>query len=191
VTSAHELAASPEHLEWLFYVDADDKASARAIEALSLPGDVQIVTGGRLDDQSYWNRLAERADADLIFLGADDLAFRSPNWDLAVRAAFESAGQSEIAMVWADDGDFGERLSTHPFVTRSWIETVGFIVPPYFKRCFVDPWFFELAVLTGLGHYLPQVLIEHCHIELGKAAPDALYEEIRERPFEHRQFVWP
>jgi len=195
IRSAQETARAPAAIEWLFYLDEDDDQSQEAIgDVLGAPqigpgAQVRIVRGPRLKDQSYWNRLADVATADLIFLAADDLTFSTPDWDDAVRAAFAAGARNGIGMVWGDDGDLGERLATHPFVSRRWINVVGFFVPPYFERCFVDLWVFELAVLTGLGTYLPQVLIEHCHIELGKAQPDSLYEEICSRPFSHRRYA--
>lgn len=188
IHSAHETARAPADLEWLFYLDEDDDESEAAIHDV-LGAQAGVVRGPRVSDQSYWNRLADVAAAELIFLGADDLTFRTPGWDEAVRAAYAASARSGIGMVWTDDGDLGGWLATHPFVSRGWIDVVGFFVPPYFERCFVDLWIFELAVLTGLGTFLPDVLIEHRHVELGKAEPDLLYEEIRARPFSHRRYA--
>ena len=188
VRSAQRTADQPANLEWLFYLDHDDDQSETVLRGL-LGEQMRIVRGSRLKDQSYWNRLADASAAETIFLGADDLTFVTPGWDTAVLAADQSGNHAGIGMTWADDGDIGERLATHPFVTRRWIEVVGFFVPPYFERCFVDLWIFELAVLAGLGTYVPGVLIEHSHVELGKASPDALYEEIRQRPFSHRRYA--
>lgn len=189
IRSAQSTARGPADLEWLFYLDDDDRLSEPAIDAALGQGQAQIVRGPRLRDQSYWNRLAEAAASDLVFLGADDLEFRTPGWDELICATCSGHARGGVGMVWADDGDLGQRLATHPFVSRAWIEAVGFFVPPYFERCFVDLWIFELAVLTGLGAYVPDALIEHRHVELGKAEPDALYEEIRERPFSHRRYT--
>ncbi len=182
--TAHDAAS----LEWLFYLDDDDEESEAAIRNL-LAGDGRVVRGPRLKDQSYWNSLAGAAGAELIFLGADDLTFRTRGWDQAVRTSYAAGARNGIGMVWTDDGDLGARLATHPFVSRRWIDVVGFFVPPYFERCFVDLWIFELATLTGVGTYLPDVLIEHSHIELGKAEPDSLYKDIRSRPFSHQRYT--
>jgi hypothetical protein len=187
IRSAHDTARDAARLEWLFYLDEDDHESEAAIRSLAV-GALRVVRGPRLKDQSYWNQLANVASAELIFLGADDLTFRTPGWDETVRTAYAASARNGVGMVWTDDGDLGARLATHPFVSRRWIDAVGFFVPPYFERCFVDLWIFELATLTGMGTFLPHVLIEHSHIELGKAEPDSLYEEIRSRPFSHRRY---
>ncbi len=189
VAGALDLARRPDEVEFLFYLDHDDAASEPAIRAAAGPRRWQVVRGERLRDQSYWNRLADRAAGEIFFLGADDLAFRTTGWDELVRDGMARAARGGVGMVYGHDGDFGPRLATHPFVTRRWKEVVGFFVPPYFERCFVDLWIFELAVLTGLFAYLPDLFIEHMHVELAKAPGDSLYEEIRKRPFPHGRYA--
>lgn len=189
VSGAIRLASRPDDLEFLFYLDQDDLVSAPAIEASAAGCRRTVVRGERLHDQSYWNQLADRASGDILFLGADDLGFRSEGWDERIRTGMAEACAGGIGMVYGDDAHFGSLLATHPFVSRGWVESAGFFVPPYFERCFVDLWIFELAVLTSLFRYLPEVVIEHLHVGLAKAQGDALYEEIIRRPFDHRRYA--
>jgi hypothetical protein len=134
--------------------------------------DLLVIAGPHLQTD-LWNLGAEAASEDIVMLGADDLIFRTPAWDARIAEAFAPYPDG-IVMVYADDGS-PTRRPTHPFLTRSWIEAVGFFTPPFFASWMADRWIWELAKAVGRSVYV-DVLIEHMHPIWGKADTDPLYE---------------
>lgn len=172
VHSARETAANPLDIEFVFYVDDDDDASAREANRLK----TTTVRGSRIVLSEMWNRCWEKATSDVAMHCGDDIVFRSPNWDLHVMQAFDRY-PDKIVLVHGRDGYQDANLATHGFLHRRWIETLGYFVPPYFSSDFNDTWNTEIADAVGRRVYLPDVYTEHMHPVAGKGVWDQTHQE--------------
>ena len=163
LASAKDTATGPfEVVAWL---DEDDPERDR------YPQDPLVRYGsgpreyvdGVLCTSYLWTRTWELATGDIAMMCADDSLFRTPGWDVAVEAEFARV-PDRIAMVYTDVGD--ERHEPwNPFVSREWIEAVGYFTPPGWPGWFSDTWVWALAAAIDRAVYLPDVLIEHLRVK--------------------------
>lgn len=166
--SVYATATGP--VEVLAYVDDDDPSDYSQVTG------VRIVTGPRIVLSDCWNRLAAVADGDILGMGADDIRFRTPGWDEKVRAVFDGYADG-IVFVYGDDGVHHGKLGTHGFVSRRWVETLGYFTWPGFVADYADTWLHELGQRINRIVYLPDVVTEHLHPVVGKAVVDATHRE--------------
>lgn len=155
--------------EVLAYIDADDDS-----EQIK---DVHYVQGPRIVLSQCFNECYKHATGDIVMFCSDDVAFRTKKWDEQVIAAFP---EDKIAFVHGDDGVNGDRFGTHGFLSRTWVDKVGYVLPPYFSADYSDNWVNALADSIGRRIYIP-AMFEHLHPSLGKAAVDQTFQETRER----------
>jgi hypothetical protein len=176
VHSARTTASNPVELEFIFYVDEDDDASAAVADELN----TTAVRGPRIVLSKMWNKCWDEATRDVAMHCGDDIVFRSPNWDLHVLHAFERF-PDRIALVHGRDGYQDATLATHGFLHRRWIETLGYFVPPYFSSDYNDLWLTEIADAVGRRVYIPEIYTEHMHPVIGKGVWDQTHQERLER----------
>jgi hypothetical protein len=81
----------------------------------------------------------------------------------------------KIGLVYADDGIHGEKGATHAFVSRQWVEAVGYYLPEILTGDFVDNWLLTLAINIERVQYLPRTYIEHRHPMANKGQWDDTY----------------
>lgn len=172
VTSAREMAANPLDVEFIFYVDDDDEASATAADDLG----GCAVRGPRIVLSEMWNRCWDESTSDVAMHCGDDIIFRSRDWDLHVTRAFERH-PDRLVLVHGRDGYQDAGLATHGFLHRRWVETLGYFVPPYFSSDYNDTWVTEIADAVGRRVYLPDVYTEHMHPVVGKGVWDQTHQE--------------
>lgn len=172
VASARQTASNPVDLEFIFYVDDDDDASASVADELA----AVAVRGRRIVLSEMWNRCWDEAKYDVAMHCGDDIVFRSPNWDLHVLHAFERF-PDKIALVHGRDGYQDAALATHGFLHRRWIQTLGYFVPPYFSSDYNDLWLTEIADAVGRRVYIPEIYTEHMHPVAGKGVWDQTHQE--------------
>lgn len=139
------------------------------------PGDY-----ARKIQKGYSYLLAE--DAPFVLLAADDLRFH-PGWDTAALAIFD---EYDVGVVGTND--LGNRQtivgnhSTHPFVSRSYIDSLGGFVggvgQVYFDgydHQFVDVELVETAKARGCYAHAHDSVIEHLHPLWRKGEQDSTY----------------
>ena len=95
--SARETAEG--ELEFVFYTDDDAPLPQ---EVTSQPG-VVTICGPRIVLSAMWNRCAEEAYGDILMQAADDIRFRTPRWDSAVKMVFGKC-PDKILLVHGEDG---------------------------------------------------------------------------------------
>lgn len=166
VNSAHQTGSN---VEVLAYVDDDDPTDYTVDNAT-------VVRGPRINLSDCWNKLAERAQGDILHMGSDDIRFRTPGWDDMVRSVVAEF-PDRIVFVYGDDGIHDQKMGTHGFITREWYETVGRFTPPYFPCDYADTWLNDVARRVGRSVYIPGMLIEHLHPIAGKAEWDTTHQE--------------
>lgn len=163
--------------EWELLVRLDDDDPAR----LEYPGFTQLtyITAPRRLMSALWNDLVLYALGDVLMMCGDDVTFNSEGWDSEVRAAFPA---DTVALIHGNDlSPNSATIATHPFLSRLWVETVGYLTPPYFTSDYVDLWLTEVADVLNRRVYLPDVIVEHHHPSFDKADWDATYQERVER----------
>jgi len=103
------------------------------------------------------------------FLG-DDLIPRTKHWDGKL---IEAAGTGAIS--YGDDGNWGEKLATHPCIGGDLVRRMGWLCYPGLNKLFIDTVWHTIGAKLGRLHYLPDVKLEHMHYLFGKAEHDETY----------------
>lgn len=170
VRSARLTANQSDQLSIVARIDRDDPKR----KEYSTERGYTVMQGKRVRLPQAWNEIASTQRYDILMMCADDLVFRTTGWDDDVRAAFEQ-WPDRVGMVYADDGLHGQRLATHSFVSKEWIDAVGYYLPESLYGDFVDNFLHTLANSIGRTIYLPRVYIEHLHPLIRKAEMDDTY----------------
>lgn len=173
VRSAIDTAWSPDRVEVVAYQDADDQRYAEGWSD-------QTIVGERIVLSEMWNRCAEAARGNILMQCADDLVFRSEGWDAHIAKAFDACSD-RIIFVHGDDGNQGDKLGTHGFLHRRWVDVLGYFVPPYFSSDYNDVWLTEVADALKRRVYVPEVFTDHLHYSFGKGVVDRTHQERLER----------
>lgn len=168
--SACATASRPNGLELVIYVDDDDPT------VLPDLGDATIIHGPRIVLSDCWNKCAVAATGDILWLGNDDVLFRTPGWDEQVTTVFDRVAD-RIVLVYPDDGIHGGALASLGFIHRRWVDTVGHFTSPLFSCDWADVWLDDVATALGRRTYLPGTLIEHMHPLVGKGPVDQTHQE--------------
>jgi len=178
IDTAIKTAAHPERLQFVFYVDGDDPTRAEVQNLkLDAPGrPIIVITGPRVVLSQMWNECYAQAQADVLMQCGDDIRFRTRGWDTKVLSQFLRY-PDRIVLVHGQDGIQGDRVATHGFLHRRWVEVVGYFVPPIFASDYNDMWLTEVADLLQRRIYLPDVYTEHMHPVAGKGPLDRTHQE--------------
>jgi glycosyltransferase involved in cell wall biosynthesis len=137
----------------------------------------KFIRGPRVCFSDLWNQLAPHAKGDILMLCADDVIFRTANWDLEIEKAF-AAVPDKILLAFADDGGpNGKTFSALPFISRRWYEIIGYFTPSGYSADFCDTHLWDVSRLIDRTRCLPHVLIEHMHYIWSKAEQDQTYKE--------------
>jgi glycosyltransferase involved in cell wall biosynthesis len=158
--------------EIVVYIDNDDMVSVPVAQELG----IKYIQGVRRPLPQCYNEAAALATGDVLMFAGDDVIFRTKGWDDLVLSEFAKY-DDKILFVYGDDGHYSGNLGTHGFIHRKWMDTVGYLVPPYFEVWYVDTWITDVAVSLNRRVYLPSLFIEHMHVVFGKAENDATYED--------------
>lgn len=174
--SISNTASLPEFIEILFYIDYEDNKTKNEIDGLKIKYKMRIdhtsskeITDNLSEMFNYTYNVLSKGD--IIMLTGDDCRFRTKHWDKTIRETF-NLYPDKIVLVYGDDGINHQKLATHPFLSRKWIEISGFWLPSYFHCDYVDTWVDDVARMIKRIHYLPNVLFEHMHPNVGKSKPD-------------------
>jgi len=155
-------ALDPGQVEVVFYIDDDDDGSIEEYTNLNINMNdtIQAVIGPRICLSQTWNECYKAGQGLIYMVCADDIVFESKNWDKLVIEKFDKC-EDKILLVYGKDGGKNERLSTHPFIHKNWIETVGFFTPPYFEFCMCDTWLFTIASRLNRTVFIPEIYTAH------------------------------
>jgi len=148
-------AAGP--IEVVAYQDEDDHPYAPLPGVTYVRGPRQLTDEGLVQMAGLWTRAWEAATGDIAMLAADDIVFETDGWDLRVEAAFRTVGD-RIVMVCTSNGQDDRPLL--PFVSREWIDAVGF-TPDDLQGWFADEHIWSMAAEVGRAIFLNDVMIRH------------------------------
>ncbi len=172
VTSVYETAEFKDLLEFIFYIDDDDENSVLKCEELSNNNiySIKVVIGERIIMSSMWNKCFEESTGEIMFIGADDIIFRTENWDSIVRNEFDKF-DDKIALIYGSDGIKSSKKNhgygNHFFIHRNWEEVLGYVDPPYFSSDYADLWMADVAQRIDRKIWI-NIDTEHMHPGVGK-----------------------
>lgn len=148
------------NIELLFLADEDDTETISELYALKqkfiINCDKNIIFS------NMWNILYPEATGELIMIAGDDIEFKTTGWDTTIRAVF-AEHKDKFILVGTDDGIQHQNIAVHPFIHRRWVNTLGYVLPPYFKYWYADNWLTDVAKAVGRFIYLPNIMIQHVH----------------------------
>jgi len=166
-------------VEYVFYIDEDDTPSREMAEDLYVENmDIKYAIGprGALNLSQLWNECQKIATYEIYQHSCDETIYRTGAWDWEVVKAFRD-WPDRIGLVYGRDGIHDQNLATHGFITRDWVEAVGYFCPPYFSSDYNDLWLHQVAQGVGRLHFLPEVFTEHMHPAVGKGPLDLTHQE--------------
>lgn len=181
-TSVYDTAADKDNVSITFYVDFDDPISSATISFLkSQYPNISCHFGPRIVMSEMTNSLYPYTDADIIMFVGDDFLFRTPGWDTLVIEEFNKS-DDKLILVYGDDKYNYTGVATHGFISRNWIDILGYIMPKDFEGDYGDTWVTDIADKLG-RKILLDVTFEHMHYCAGKSLKDRTYIEKEEKTY--------
>ncbi len=174
--SLTQTVGDPDQVEIVLYTDQDDiesrKISHPLLDTVKQTGPRPRKTMGNIIKDCY-----EASRGRYIMLINDDVVFHTKNWDVELLEAF-SQFPDEVALVYGKDLYYGKEMSTFPVLSRTACDLMDGICPGKYDNHCIDAHVFDtFKRLSGLGHnrtvYLPNVVFEHMHYDLGASACEA------------------
>lgn len=109
---------------------------------------------------TLWNEAYKECTGDYIQYGGDDLVYETKDWDIKVVNGFAKFSD-EIVLVWASDSSFGSSLATHGFLSKKWVDTLGWVFPPNKMTYANDNMIHNIAAKLSRLFYIGEVNIKH------------------------------
>lgn len=170
-------------VEIVLCIDEDDRESLEIdhpelslIKTVGRPGR----TMGEMTRACY-----ESSRGRYVMLINDDVIFRTTHWDVRV---LETATRfsDDISLIYGNDLDQGDAVPTFPILSRAVCDLLGEVCPRGYRHLHIEShWLDIFKQLARLGHkricYLDEVIFEHMHYVVGKAAIDPTYEKRDQR----------
>ena len=196
IESIYNTTHDISNIELIIYADDDDAetleffSKERSSPRFSHLINSKLLTGRRLPKFGETNNVMARASSgDILMLGADDIVFRTKNWDANVRDMFQKY-PDRLALIFGYDGiQPPGTLATHCFISRRSTEILGYATPGDFGYNYADNWMTELYRQINRLVYVP-IYIEHMHWGAGKAPYDETYRKGSDAPHEDSKAIW-
>src|SRR5258708_30496544 len=159
INSVRDTAANPDQVEIVVRFDDDDEDSANEAQK----DNVVVLVGPRIRKMTvYWNQCFYACRGDIICQNNDDTVWTSKGWDVGLENAFADVPDKIMLAHFCDVFGHGSNFGPHAFVSRKWVEALGYFIPPYFSSDFGDAWICEIANMLGRRRFL-NFNIEHRH----------------------------
>ena len=154
--------------EFLFYLNDDDEKLEQYKDLL----DEKHYTVGPNQSTCYsWNLMCEKASHDIVMLMGDDVQVQTQDWDQLIADQFDRYEDKILMVVPSDGRAKGNKNSgsetklwpdvplpaAHFAVHKNWINTLGYLAPPFFWHWHVDTYTQKVARKLGRCLYLPTV----------------------------------
>jgi hypothetical protein len=157
--------------EFLFYLNDDDPKLEQYRDLL----DEKHYTVGPNQSTCYsWNLVADKAKHEIVMLMGDDVQVQTEGWDEKIKQQIDKY-KDKILMVVPSDGrtkgtvKFKDEIkiwpdeplpAAHFAVHKNWINTLGYLAPPFFWHWHVDSYTQKVARKLGRCLYLPTVVFK-------------------------------
>ena len=157
--------------EFLFYLNDDDPTLEQYKDLL----DEKHYTVGPNQSTCYsWNLMAKKAKNDIVMLMGDDVQVQTQGWDGIIANEFNRYADRILMVVPSDGrtkgtGTFKDDVklwpdeplpAAHFAVHKNWINTLGYLAPPFFWHWHVDSYTQKVARKLGRCLYLPTVVFK-------------------------------
>lgn len=110
---------------------------------------------------------AMKDGAQYFMQGADDLYFKTNDWDVLMQPHLKKYPDNIFCM-WFNDlveqPPNHERIAYHPIVHRKWIETIGYISHPDFNYFHPDGWINYISKRLNRQIYVPEIIAQHYNV---------------------------
>ena len=154
--------------EFLFYLNDDDEKLEQYRDLL----DEKYYTVGPNQSTCYsWNLMSHKANNDIVMLMGDDVQVQTQDWDQLIADEFNKY-EDKILMVVPSDGrvkgnkNLGTEIklwpdeplpAAHFAVHKNWVDTLGYLAPPFFWHWHVDTYTQKVARKLNRCLYMPTV----------------------------------
>lgn len=183
IECARSLQGDTNEIEYLVGVDADDTDSYNYFRQ-NYPGIVLSVDKRPKGVGVVWNRLIQRAEADIYCPFPDDSFVGCPFWDDVIVDTFKKryakAPKECHVLGWNDLANPNQ--CTLPIVSREWVEMTGKLYDERFPF-----WFYDTAVTETFSFVMGQPV--PCHPGLILAARKGVTQRMRDLEFWWRFFI--
>ena len=171
------------NIELLFGIDDDDPTlniMKKIVKAIPFIKIIPIHNNGQfIGINKIWNILAENCKENIMGYVANDMIFRTPNWDVEILKEFENnCPKDNIYMVHCNDGYHGPKLSVNAFVHKKYYEIMGYFTRPEFLINWSDRWMFQTFNAFNRIKYKPDIFIEHNHWVFNRRTKDNIAERM-------------
>lgn len=109
----------------------------------------------------------------IAFMG-DDHRPRTPGWDTWYLAALNKSP----GFVYGNDLYQGKKIPTQVAISAPVVRALGHMAPDVLTHLYVDDYWKALGTAAGCLTYLPDIVVEHLHPVVGKAAWDEGYRRV-------------
>lgn len=158
-------------IEFVGYVDDNDPL-LHEYEKIELP-DTRLIVGPRMGLARIIHRLIDSSLYSYLFLGADDIEFKTVGWDEKMAHAIP---EDCIGLVACEDN--WKQTFNHMMFHQKWVSLTG-LFPDDFEHWGPDTYMKTVAEGVKRCYFLKDVVIEHHHFKNLKGKLDSTYQECR------------
>ncbi len=196
IESVYNTVNNINNIELAFYVDTDDVVTVNFFEEEKSKKqfthliDTKIIIQDRQPTFGETNNVLYRnSKHEIMMLAADDVVFRTKNWDVLIIEEFKKQPDM-LQLVFGYDGiQPPGTLATHSFISRKSADILGYATPSDFGYNYADNWMTELYRQINRLVYLP-IYFEHAHWGVGKAEYDETYRKGSDAPHSNSIAIW-
>lgn len=172
-------AATGGNSELLFAVDSDDPCKDELLKNIEGYRHIEGTWPGVCQKlQSMYE--AFKDDKFTVYHGsADDITY-SKHFDTIIMnelSYLDVMAKHRCWILYGNDMVHGQRLCTHWFATKEYVDAVGYFTPKtYMNHCFTDNTFYFIAISIGILRYIPWLMTHHHSWANGEAKKDENFE---------------
>ena len=165
-----------DKIEIIIRVDNDEKDIYQKIKVSNL--NYTFIYGPINSNMGKLNKdCIDKARGKIIFIINDDVIFQTHNWDIILKDKIKKFN-TEIFLMYPDDGLKGKKLSTFPILNRDTLLQNPNLLPDMYKGSFIDIHLMDIFMEYNNGKnicFLKDILCQHNHYRKYKNLLDDTY----------------
>jgi len=178
INSVIETVDDTNNITLYMGVDDDDPTKEEITELSKKHSFMEIVkinNGGKfLGMGKLVNLCSKEVTEDVVGLMGDDSVFITKGWDTKIIEEFKNCPKDNFKMVYVNDGHYGNRIATTPFLHRVYMGINGYLMREEFMGDGGDKWLQRMFFVFGRLKYRKDILVEHRHWLFGKRERDGV-----------------
>jgi hypothetical protein len=158
--------------EFLFYLNEDDPTLEQYRDLID---EKHYTIGPNQSTCFSWNQMASKSKNDIVMLMGDDVQVQTQDWDDKIKMQFDQFDDKILMVVPSDGRRKGNAKNqeteptlwpdeslpaAHFAVHKNWIDTVGYLAPPFFWHFYVDTYTQKVARKLNRCMFLPTVVFK-------------------------------